>query len=57
MLAKLKKLIEKKGYVYVAYHLGSDIHRDTWAIKQWIKRKAIPQKDKEAVKELLDANS
>lgn len=50
MISKLKSLIDKNGHVFVAYHLGQ---RDTWSIKQWIKRKQVPATWKERVKLFL----
>jgi len=46
---KLKKLIDKKGYAFVAILLG---YRDTSAIKKWLTR-GIPKSKEKMVRLIL----
>lgn len=49
-LVKLKKVMQKYGYAYIAYKLG---YRDTTAIKKWISRNKIPLSKLQNVRKFL----
>ena len=51
LLKKLKKIVKKHGYSYVAFKLG---YRDTGAIKKWFKRESIPQIKIESIRAFIN---
>ncbi len=51
MKIKLKKFIKKYGMVYVAILFG---YHDTHAVRKWVERGSVPQKNRPKMKKILE---